>query len=87
MLRIGEELPDHFPQAAEVIGDEQKDPVDPAADQILEDLDPEALVLPALERPEPKDFLVPLKIDPTATNKEISSTFPPAVRSFPGRRR
>lgn len=47
MLRIGEEFRDHPRESAEVIGDKEEHPMDPAADQVLEDLSPEALVLPA----------------------------------------
>lgn len=38
--------------------------MDPTADQVLEDLGPEALVLPPPQDPEAQDLLVPIEIDP-----------------------
>ena len=69
--------------------------MDPAADQVLEDLGPEALALPTPQDPlwtrrverrdrpaKPRTSLFPSRSMPTATNKEISSSFPSSVRSL-----
>lgn len=71
MLRIGKELGDDLSKSPEVIGHEghalaylEEDPVHPPGDQVLQDLDPEGLVLPPFQGPESRDLLMPFRVDP-----------------------
>ena len=57
VLSAGKQLSDHLRQAPEVVGDGEEHPMYPVGHQVLEDLNSERPLLPALEHPEPEDVL------------------------------
>ncbi len=63
MLGVGEELADDLVQPGEVVGDEQEDVVEPAVDEILEDLGPERLGFPTVPHPDPQDLFCAVEVD------------------------
>jgi len=83
VLSAGKQLSDHLRQAPEVVGDGEEHPMYPVGHQVLEDLNSERPLLPALEHPEPEDVLGSPRSTPTATNNNTSWALPSSVRSFP----